>query len=137
MLKIIGKVCFLIMLFSVEVCTGKQLQQLQRTVEKLHNTILSISTENTKYKMLVEDLAEKMIIQERRIGELERKCKISNDGLSGEYTNKPTDAENLENYHDEKRVDSKKSTLPGQVLKLTQSRRAIDSGKEHFLFLKK
>lgn len=78
-----------------------------------------------------------MIIQERRIGELERKCKISNDGLSGEYTNKPTDAENLENYHDEKRVDSKKSTLPGQVLKLAQSRRAIDSGKEHFLFKKK
>lgn len=76
MLKIIGKVCFLIMLFSIQVhvCTGKQLQQLQRTVEKLHNTILSISTENTKYKMLVEDLAEKMIIQERRIGELERKC---------------------------------------------------------------
>lgn len=47
------------MLFSVQVCTGKQLQLLQRTVEKLHNTILSISTENTKYKMLVEDLAEK------------------------------------------------------------------------------
>lgn len=120
----------------MQVCTGKQLQQLQRTVEKLHNIILSISTENTKYKMLVEDLAEKMIIQERRIGELKRKCKISNDGLSEEYTNKPTDAENLENYHNEKRVDSKKSTLPGQVLKLAQSRRAIDSGKEHFLLKK-
>lgn len=131
MLKIIGKVCFLIMLFSIQVhvCMGKQLQQLQRTVEKLHNTILSISTENTKYKMLVEDLAEKMIIQERRIGELERKCKISNDGLSEEYTNKSTDSENLENYHDVKRVDSKKSTLPGQVLKLAQSRRAIHSGR--------
>lgn len=60
---------------------GKAIATAPANGGKLHNTILSISTENTKYKMLVEDLAEKMIIQERRIGELERKCKISNDGL--------------------------------------------------------
>lgn len=137
MLKIIGKACFLIMLFSIHVCTGKQLQQLHRTVEKLQNTILLISTENTKYEMLVEDLAEKMIFLERRIGELEGKCKISNDGLSEEYTNKPTNAENLENYHDVKKVDSKKSTLPGQALQLARTRRAIDSGKGHLLIKKK
>lgn len=127
---------FLMIFSSMQVCTGKQLQQLQRTVEKLQDTILSISKENAKYKILVEDMAKKVIEQERRIGKLERKCQISNDVLSEEYTNKPTDAENLENYHNEKRVDSKKSTLPGQVLQLAQSRRAIDSGKEHFLLKK-
>lgn len=82
----------------------------------------------------MEDLAEKLILQERRIGELERKCNISNDVLSEEYTNKSASAENLENYYDAKRVDSKKSTLPGQVLQLEQLRRAIDSGKENFSF---
>lgn len=40
------------------------------------DTISSISTENANYKILVEDLAEKLILQERRIGELERKCNI-------------------------------------------------------------
>lgn len=120
----------------MQVCTGKQLQQLQRTVEKLQDTILSISKENAKYKMLVEDLAKKVIEQERRIGKLERKCQISNDVLSEEYTNKSKDAENnFENDQDDKRLDSKKSTLPGQVLQLGQTRRAIDS--EHFLFKKK
>lgn len=41
------------------------------------DTISSISTENANYKILVEDLAEKVILQERRIGELKRKCNIS------------------------------------------------------------
>lgn len=119
----------------MQVCTGKQLQQLQRTVEKLQDTILSISKENAKYKILVEDLAKKVIEQERQIGKFERKCQISNDVLSEEYTNKSKGAEhNLENNHDDKRLDSKKSTLPGQVLQLGQPRRAIDSGKENFLF---
>lgn len=49
------------------------------TVEKLQDTILSISTENANYNILVEDLAEKLNLQERRIGELERKCNISID----------------------------------------------------------
>lgn len=133
----IGRVYFLIIFSSIQVITGKRLQQLQQTLEKLQGTIILISTESAKYKILVEDLAEKMILQERRLGELERKCKISNDVLSEEYTNKSIDAEHLENYHDVKRVDSKKSTLPGQVLKLAQSRRAIDSSKEHFLSIKK
>lgn len=46
------------------------------TVEKLQDTILSISTENANYNILVEDLDEKLNLQERRIGELERKCNI-------------------------------------------------------------
>lgn len=41
------------------------------------DTISSISTENANYKILVEDLAEKLILQERQIGELKRKCNIS------------------------------------------------------------
>lgn len=119
----------------MQVCTGKQLQQLQRTVEKLQDTILSISKENAKYKILVEDMAKKVIEQERRIGKFERKCQISNDVLSEEYTNNSKRAENnLENDHDDKRLDSKKSTLPGQVLELARPRRAIDTGKGHFLF---
>lgn len=125
----IGTICFLIIFPSIQVCKGKQLQQLQRTVEKLQDTILSMSRENAKYRILVEDLVGKMIEQERRIGELERKCKISNDFLSEEYTNKTTGADNLENDHDVKRVDSRKSTLPGQVLQLAQPKRAIDSGR--------
>lgn len=122
---------------SMQVCTGKQLQQLQRTVEKLQDTILSISKENAKYKILVEDLAKKVIEQERRIAKFERKCQINNDVLSDEYTNNSKRAENnLKNNHDDKRLDFKKSTLPGQVLQLAQSRRAIDSGKDHFLLKK-
>lgn len=122
----------------MQVCTGKQLQQLQRTVEKLQDTILSISKKNAKYKILVEDLAKKVIEQERRIGKLERKCQISNDVLSEEYTNNSKRAENnLENDQDDKRLDSKKSTLPGQVLQLGQPRRAIDTGKGHFSFKNK
>lgn len=132
----IGTICFLIIFPSIQVCKGKQLQQLQRTVEKLQDTILSMFRENAKYRILVEDLVGKMIEQERRIGELERKCKISNDFLSEEYTNKTTGADNLENDHDVKRVDSRKSTLPGQVLQLAQPKRAIDSGREHFLLKK-
>lgn len=34
---------------------------------------------NANYNILVEDLAEKLNLQERRIGELERKCNISID----------------------------------------------------------
>lgn len=138
-LKMIGTIylSFLMIFSSMQVCTGKQLQQLQRTVEKLQDTILSISKENAKYKILVEDMAKKVIEQERRIGKFERKCQISNDVLSEEYTNKSKRAENnLENDQDDKRLDSKKSTLPGQVLELAQSRRAIDSGKGHFLLKK-
>lgn len=66
------------------------------TVEKLQDTINIYK--NANYNILVEDLAEKLILQERRIGELERKCNISNDFLSEEYTNKSASAENLENY---------------------------------------
>lgn len=86
---------------------------------------------------MVEDLAKKVIEQERRIGKFERKCQISNDVLSEEYTNKSKGAENnLENDQDDKRLDSKKSTLPGQVLELARPRRAIDTGKGHFLLKK-
>lgn len=57
--------------------------------------------------------------------------------LSEEYTNKTTGAENLENDHDVKKVDSKKSTLPGQVLQLARPKRAIDSGREHNFLIQK
>lgn len=94
------------------------------------DTISSISTENANYKILVEDLAEKLILQERRIGELKRKCNISICFFWDQYTYKSTSAEN---YYDAQRVDSKISTSPGQVLQLEQSRCAVDSGKEIFL----
>lgn len=86
---------------------GKQLQQ-QRWKNFRHHFVNIYK--NANYNILVEDLAEKLILQERRIGELERKCNISNDFLSEEYTKKSTSAENLENYYDAKRVDSKIST---------------------------
>lgn len=82
----------------------------------------------------MEDLAEKLILQERRIGELERKCNISNDVLSEEYKNKSASAENFENYYDAKRMDSKISTSWYKFLQLEQLRGAVDSGKEKFSF---
>lgn len=55
---------------------------------------------------MVEDLAKKVIEQERRIGKLERKCQISNDVLSEEYTNKSKGAENnLENDRNQHHLD--------------------------------
>lgn len=58
-LKMIGTIYFLIIFSWMQVCTGKQLQQLQRTVEKLQDTILSISKENAKYKILVRGSGQK------------------------------------------------------------------------------
>lgn len=68
----------------------------------------------------MEDLAEKLILQERRIGELERKCNISNDFLSEEYTNKSASAS--------------ASTSLCKFFQLEKLRRVVDSGKENFSF---
>lgn len=93
------------------------------------DTISSISTENANYKILVEDLAEKVILQERRIGELKRKCNIS----IYFFETSIHISQQVQKTIMMPRLDSKISTSPGQVLQLEQSRCAIDSGKEIFL----
>ena len=52
------------------------MEQLERIVGKLQDTILLVSKDNVKYKRLVEDLELKVNKQEERIGALEKGCKI-------------------------------------------------------------
>lgn len=49
------------------VCTDSHLQKLEGMIEKLKETVLSVTTENAKYKKIVEDLTKKVFDQEKRI----------------------------------------------------------------------
>lgn len=45
-------------------------------VEKLQDTVLSVSTQNAKYKKIIEDLTEKVFNQEKRLENLEKKLQL-------------------------------------------------------------
>ena len=57
-------------------CTENRLEKLERIVGKLQDTISMLSKDNANYKRLVEDLELKVNKQEKRIGALEKGCKI-------------------------------------------------------------
>lgn len=62
-------------------CTDIQLQQLEKMVNNLHNTMLIVLKENVKYKKLVNDLEEKVLDQEGSIRQLQEKCQLVKDSL--------------------------------------------------------
>ena len=68
----------LVILYSIQFvkCTENRLEQLERIVGKLQDTIFMLSKDNANYKRLVEDLKFKVNEQEERIGALEKGCKI-------------------------------------------------------------
>lgn len=63
------------------VCTDIQLQQLEKMVNNLHDTMLIVLKENVKYKKLVKNLEEKVLAQEESIRQLQEKCQLVNDSL--------------------------------------------------------
>ena len=69
-------------------CTENRMEQLERIVGKLQDTILLVSKDNVKYKRLVEDLELKVNKQEERIGTLEKGCKIETRIASSRATKK-------------------------------------------------
>lgn len=73
-----GHICFVfnLLLIPAVVCTDSHLQKLERMVEKLQNTVLSVSTQNAKYKKIIEDLTEKVFNQEKRLENLEKKLQL-------------------------------------------------------------
>lgn len=64
-------------------CTDIQLhvQQLEKMVNDLHDTMLIVLKENVKYSKLVKDLNEKVLAQEGSIRQLQEKCQLINDSL--------------------------------------------------------
>lgn len=58
--QVIVSFLVLVSLLHRGMSTDIQIQQLQVIVEKLQNTVLSISKENAKYKKLLEDLVERL-----------------------------------------------------------------------------
>lgn len=63
------------------VCTDIQLQQLEKMVNNLNDTMLIVLKENVKYKKLVKNLEEKVLAQEESIRQLQEKCQLVNDSL--------------------------------------------------------
>lgn len=57
------------------VCTYSHLQNIEKTVEKLQDQVLSVTRENVKCQKMVKDLTEKDLNQDRRIENLEKVCK--------------------------------------------------------------
>lgn len=57
-----AQICFdfILLLIPTVVCTDSHLQKLERTVEKLQDIVLSVTTENAKYKKMLDDLTEKV-----------------------------------------------------------------------------
>lgn len=62
-------------------CTDIQLQQLEKMVNSLHDTMLIVLKENVKLSKLVKDLKEKVLAQEGSIRQLQEKCQLVNDSL--------------------------------------------------------
>ena len=80
----------LVILYSIQFvkCTENRLEQLERIVGKLQDTIFMLSKDNANYKRLVEDLKFKVNEQEERIGALEKGCKIETSIASSSATKK-------------------------------------------------
>nr|XP_022301838.1 uncharacterized protein LOC111109875 [Crassostrea virginica] len=80
----------LVILYSIQFvkCTENRLEQLERIVGKLQDTIFMLSKDNANYKRLVEDLKFKVNDQEERIGALEKGCKIETRIASSRATKK-------------------------------------------------
>lgn len=119
------------------VCTDSHLQKLERMVEKLQETVLSVTMENAKHKKIVEDLTQKDFDQERRIKHLEKNCKKDNDFYPEMKTMKLRVLQNLGNDHPFLEGLDAKETLPlTRTLQKTPLKRAIKSvhGEKYFIY---
>lgn len=76
-------ICIFVILSSIQsiVCTDIQLQQLEKMVNNLYDTMSIVLKENVKYRKLVKDLEEKVLAQEGSIRQLQEKCQLVNDLL--------------------------------------------------------
>lgn len=125
-----AQICFdfILLLIPTVVCTDSHLQKLERTVEKLQDIVLSVTTENAKYKKFLDDLTEKVFDQERRIENLEKSCK-KDDDFYPELKTKKTKVVNF-SYDDHpfvERLDAEKTIPIARILQKTPSKRVMDS----------
>lgn len=132
-----GQICFLFTLLLIQtvICTDSHLQKLERMVKKLQDTVLSVSTENTKYKKIVEDLTEKVFDQEKRLEYLEKNCKKDDDLYPEMKTKKTKVVQNLSN--DDSFVnglDTMKTMPLVRILQKTPSKRLGTSGHGKRIF---
>lgn len=128
-------ICFVFYLLLIQtvVCTDSHLQKLERMVEKLQDTVLSVSTENAKYKKIIEDLTKKVFDQEKRLETLEKNSK--KDNFFPEMKTKNTRVvQNLGNNHPfVEGLDAKKTMPLVRNLQKTQSKRVTPGhGKNSF-----
>lgn len=146
-----SQICILALLFLIQlgICAGNQLQQLEKMVEKLQDTVmsvtienaklqdavLSVTTENAKYSDLIENLVEKVAYQERRIWILETECKTDDSIYPKMKTNKTSDEQiNKKDYAFVEAMYPKKTSLIGQIMQKAPQRRSVDSGHENVAF---
>lgn len=126
-----GHICFVFNLLLIQsvVCTDSHLQKLERIVEKLQDTVLSVSTENAKYKKMIEDLTEKDIDQEKRLENLEKKFKKDDNFFPEMKSDKTGVVQNLSNDHPfVEGLDAKKTMPLVRNLRKTPSRRVATPG---------
>lgn len=97
------------------VCTYSHLQNIEKTVEKLQDQVLSVTRENVKCQKMVKDLTEKDLNQDRRIENLEKVFKINYDFYTGAKAKKTRDAQKSGSDHpnvegiDAKKTDAKRA----------------------------
>lgn len=140
-----SQICILALLFLIQlgICAGNQLQQLERMVEKLQDTVmsvtienaklqeavLSVTTENAKYSELIKNLVGKVANQERRIWILETECKTDDSIYPKRKTNKTSDEQiNKKGHAFVEAMYPKNTSLTGQIMQKAPQRRSVDSG---------
>lgn len=136
-----GHICFVFNLLLIQsvVCTDSHLQKLERMVEKLQDTVLSVSTENAKYKKMIEDLTEKDFDQEKRLENLEKKFKKDGNFFPEMKSDKTGVVQNLSNDHPfVEGLDAKKTMPLVRNLRKTPSKRVATPGhgKTYFFFFR-
>lgn len=121
----VGIIIFVILssIQSVD-CTDIQLQQLEKMVNNLHDTMLIVLKENVKFSKLVKDLEEKVLAQEGSIKQLQEKCQLVNDSLL-----RDTDDPNIEkNQVIIEEMDINVTSTMNENLHKVNSRLGLDDG---------
>lgn len=121
----VGIIIFVILssIQSVD-CTDIQLQQLEKMVNNLHDTMLIVLKENVKFSKLVKDLEEKVLAQEGSIKQLQEKCQLVNDSLL-----RDTDDPNIEkNQVIIEEMDINVTSTMNENLHKVNSRLGLDAG---------
>lgn len=121
----VGIIIFVILssIQSVD-CTDIQLQQLDKMVNNLHDTMLIVLKENVKFSKLVKDLEEKVLAQEGSIKQLQEKCQLVNDSLL-----RDTDDPNIEkNQVIIEEMDVNVTSTMNENLHKVNTRLGLDAG---------